>query len=70
MTPSGAEAPLICSARGCAAPAQWRLRWNNPRLHTPDRRKEWLACDDHRESLGQFLGMRNFLRETVPLQAG
>ena len=31
------------------------LRWNNPRLHTPDRRKEWLACEAHRESLGAFL---------------
>ncbi|MEV1286259.1 hypothetical protein [Micromonospora sp. NPDC049679] len=58
----------ICSARGCTAPAVWSLRWNNPKLHTPERRKTWLACDEHRETLGQFLGARGFLREVAPLQ--
>jgi hypothetical protein len=54
---------LVCSARGCRADAAWALRWNNPRLHTPDRRKTWLACDEHRGELEQFLGLRGFLRE-------
>ncbi|PZG12296.1 hypothetical protein C1I95_26085 [Micromonospora craterilacus] len=58
---------LICSARGCRAPAGWALRWNNPRLHEPDRRKTWLACDAHRTSLGDFLTARGFLREVAPL---
>jgi len=58
-----------CSARGCRAPAGWALRWNNPRLHPPHRRKTWLACDDHRESLGAFLQLRGFLRETSPADA-
>jgi hypothetical protein len=49
--------------------ARWGLRWNNPSLHTPDRRKTWLACDEHRESLGSFLSVRGFLRETVPTDA-
>jgi hypothetical protein len=56
----------ICSARGCTAPATWDLRWNNPKLHTPDRRKVWLACEDHKTSLSDFLGARSFLREVVP----
>ncbi|QZY27613.1 hypothetical protein [Nocardioides coralli] len=56
-----------CSARGCATPAVWALRWNNPRLHTPERRKTWLACDEHRGSLSDFLGARNFLRDVVPV---
>ena len=56
----------ICSARGCQQPAVHELRWNNPKLHTPERRKTWLACDEHRESLSQFLAARNFLREVVP----
>jgi hypothetical protein len=60
------EAPATCSAKGCTEPAVWELRWNNPRLHTPDRRKVWLACDDHRGSLADFLGSRGFLKETVP----
>jgi len=58
--------PDICSARGCREPARWQLLWNNPRIHTPDRRKTWLACAEHRDSLEQFLGSRSFLKETVP----
>ncbi|MDI1465758.1 acetone carboxylase [Catellatospora sp. KI3] len=61
-------APLICSRKGCRAPATWELRWNNPKLHTPDRRKSWLACDEHRENLSEFLSVRGFLREVLPLQ--
>ena len=60
---------LTCSARGCSAGAVWALQWNNPRLHTPERRKTWLACDDHRESLSEFLGARGFLREVEPVEA-
>ena len=56
----------LCSAKGCQLPARWALRWNNPKLHTPDRRKVWLACEDHRESLSQFLGARGFLKDVVP----
>jgi hypothetical protein len=63
------DAELICSAKGCTAPATHELRWNNPKLHTPDRRKVWLACDDHRESLSQFLDARGFLREVVGVSA-
>ncbi|MDR7277942.1 acetone carboxylase [Catenuloplanes atrovinosus] len=56
----------ICSAKGCKAPATWRLLWNNPALHPPDRRKTWLACDDHREHLSTFLDARRFLRDVEP----
>jgi hypothetical protein len=62
--------PLICSAKGCRAPAAWALRWNNPKLHPPERRKTWLACPEHRTSLGEFLDLRGFLREVVPARAG
>ena len=58
---------LVCSARGCRADAAWGLLWNNPKLHTPQRRKVWLACDGHREHLTQFLDVRGFLRDTVPV---
>jgi hypothetical protein len=57
---------LLCSARGCSATAAWGLLWNNPKLHTPERRKVWLACDDHREPLSQYLGARDFLRDVIP----
>jgi len=41
--------------------------WNNPKLHTPDRRKAWLACDEHRDQLAAFLGSRSFLRDVLPM---
>jgi hypothetical protein len=59
------DLPAICSAKGCQAPAVHELRWNNPKLHTPERRKVWLACEQHRESLSGFLAARQFLREVV-----
>jgi hypothetical protein len=58
---------LTCSAKGCTAPASWSLLWNNPKLHTPERRKTWLACDEHKQSLGDFLSARSFLREIEPV---
>jgi hypothetical protein len=54
---------LRCSAKGCKDPARWALRWNNPKLHEPGRRKTWLACEAHRDSLSLFLSARDFLRE-------
>jgi hypothetical protein len=63
---TSADDPLICSAKGCRAPAGWALHWNNPRLHRPERRKTWLACDEHRQHLAEFLDARGFLRETLP----
>jgi hypothetical protein len=59
---------LVCSARGCTAEATFDLRWNNPKLHPAGRRKHWLACPEHRESLSAFLSARSFLREVEPLQ--
>ncbi|MFD6419124.1 hypothetical protein [Streptomyces sp. NPDC060194] len=56
-----------CSAKGCRADARWVLAWNNPKLHTPERRKTWLACEEHREHLSQFLGVRGFLKDVVRL---
>ncbi|MFJ9520697.1 hypothetical protein ACIRPK_20895 [Kitasatospora sp. NPDC101801] len=66
--PTGPEGPPVCSGKGCRRPAEWVLVWNNPKLHTPDRRKTWLACEDHREHLSQFLGVRGFLKETVAFE--
>jgi hypothetical protein len=63
-----APAETICSARGCRRPAQWGLLWNNPKLHSPERRKTWTACDQHRTDLESFLRARAFLRDTVPVQ--
>lgn len=59
------DGELICSAKGCRAQAAWGLLWNNPKLHTHERRKVWLACDEHREHLEQFLASRSFWKQTV-----
>jgi hypothetical protein len=58
----------VCSARGCTSPAVWQLLWNNPKLHTPERRKVWLACDEHRSSLSDFLAARRFLKDVQPVE--
>lgn len=60
--PSG----LVCSAKGCRAVPEHAVVWRNPKLHTPDRRKVWLACEDHREHLSTFVQLRGFLIEVIP----
>jgi len=56
----GGEAVVQCSAAGCREAAAWRVNWRNPRLHSPDRVKVWLACDAHRDHLEGYLGSRGF----------
>lgn len=67
MSTAPDPSPAICSAKACTRDASWVLRWNNPRIHTPERRKAWAACDDHRESLSDFLAARSFLCDVVPI---
>ena len=49
-----------CSAKGCQRPAVYALLWRNPKIHSADRRKQWLACDEHRDTLADFLARRDF----------
>jgi hypothetical protein len=69
--PFGPDGPPehVCSAKGCRATARHAVVWNNPKLHTADRRKVWLACEDHRASLADFVALRGFLIEVVPVEA-
>ncbi|MBP2414589.1 hypothetical protein JOF48_003388 [Arthrobacter stackebrandtii] len=66
--PQGPESP-VCSRKGCRADATTQLLWNNPKIHTPDRRKIWLACDDHVAWLEDYLKGRSLWKETLPLDA-
>jgi hypothetical protein len=59
--------PVVCSARGCRAPALYALVWNNPKVHAPEREKTWVACEEHRQSLADFLDLRGFLRRVEAL---
>jgi hypothetical protein len=70
VTSEDSPTTAICSAKGCRMPAVWSVVWNNPKLHPPDRRKTWLACDDHRQHLADFLDVRGFLIEVEPFQPG
>jgi len=50
----------VCSRAGCHAPATMQVVWRNPRIHTPERRKIWLACDEHVDYLRDYLAARAF----------
>ncbi|MBK4346873.1 hypothetical protein [Lacisediminihabitans changchengi] len=50
----------ICSRAGCREAAAWNVNWRNPRIHTADRVKVWLACDDHADYLRDYLEARDF----------
>lgn len=49
-----------CSRAGCREAASWAIRWRNPKIHAEDRRKVWLACDEHLDYLRDFLAARSF----------
>lgn len=69
MIPIG-EAPVaaaICSRAGCRSAAHWRIDWRNPRIHGVDRTKTWVACDEHRDYLREFLAARDFPVAVAPL---
>jgi len=55
----------VCSAKGCHNDATYGLLWNNPKLHEPERRKTWLACEKHADPLSDFLSKRGFLKGRV-----
>lgn len=57
-----------CSRAGCRAAALWRIDWRNPRIHAADRRKTWVACDEHVGYLRDFLAARDFPVEVTPLE--
>jgi len=63
------EEPLapICSRAGCTDDAAWNVNWRNPKIHGPERVKVWLACDEHREYLSEYLAARDFPVKVTPL---
>jgi hypothetical protein len=56
-----------CSRAGCRSSALWRVEWRNPKIHSPDRIKVWVACDEHRDFLRDYLAAREFPVAVVPL---
>ncbi len=60
----------MCSRKACRSEAAWQLLWNNPKIHTPERRKTWLACGEHRGWLEDYLQTRGLWKQTLPLEPG
>lgn len=58
---------FTCSRSGCAEAAAHAIRWRNPKIHAEDRRKTWLACEAHLETLREFLAARDFPLAVVPV---
>lgn len=56
-----------CSRARCREDAAWSVGWRNPRIHGPERVKVWLACDEHREYLRDYLVTRGFPVVVVPV---
>ena len=59
---------LTCSRAGCRETASWRIEWRNPRIHTADRVKVWLACGEHVDYLREVLAAREFPVAVVPIE--
>ncbi|WP_315309557.1 acetone carboxylase [Rothia dentocariosa] len=56
----------ICSRKGCHNEATYQILWNNPKVHTPERRKVWLACHEHVQWLENYLRERELWKQTLP----
>ncbi len=63
----GDRIDAVCSRAGCRSAARWRIDWRNPRIHAADRRKTWVACDEHVGYLREFLAARDFPVSVDPL---
>lgn len=57
-----------CSRANCDSIAVVALLWRNPKIHSEDRKKVWLACDEHKTYLAEFLETRAFPLTILPLE--
>ena len=63
----GVAPSTTCSRAGCSEAAVAAVNWRNPRIHSPERVKVWLACDAHVDYLRDFLFARDFPVRVTPL---
>jgi hypothetical protein len=49
-----------CARAGCVDDASWQVNWRNPRIHSADRVKVWVACAEHVDFLHDYLDTRGF----------
>jgi hypothetical protein len=48
----------------------WEVQWRNPKIHSEDRVKVWLACDAHQDFFEGYLEQRNFPVTCVAMTDG
>jgi len=60
-------AGLQCSRAGCRSDATHNINWRNPKIHSIDRVKVWLACDEHGEYFREYLDTRGLPVIVTPL---
>jgi len=58
---------LRCSKAGCRELASFNVNWRNPKIHSADRVKVWLACTGHTDFLRDYLSTRGFPVSVTPL---
>ena len=58
--PAAPLARLKSPDTSATAAATATVNWRNPRIHSADRVKVWLACDDHVDYLRDYLATRDF----------
>jgi hypothetical protein len=61
------EIEAKCSRAGCIQAAEFEVVWRNPKIHSEDRRKVWLACGEHQQYLIDYLAVRSFFIETLAI---
>ncbi|WP_345764724.1 hypothetical protein [Diaminobutyricibacter sp. McL0608] len=64
----GEPEALTCSRANCREAAAWRIEWRNPKIHSEDRVKVWLACAEHVDFLREFLAAREFPLRVVAIE--
>lgn len=60
LTGDQGEVDPQCSRASCNNNATWKILWRNPKIHDQSRLKTWLACEDHKDYLAEYLKARSF----------
>ncbi|MGK0716196.1 hypothetical protein [Leucobacter sp. W1153] len=65
----GANTPQVleCSRASCRERASAAIHWRNPKIHGEERRKTWLACEEHLDFLRDYLTTRSFPVEVAAI---
>jgi len=69
IIPGASQDTLRCSKTACREEPAWQIIWRNPKIHTPDRKKVWLSCDDHKDFFDGYLSQRGFPVSIVPVDS-